>query len=154
MKKCVQCGADLPDGASLCPYCAASQVERHTVSPPRRINRFRLRRVIMTAAVTASLVGSAVAIVLGVRAIREKERREAEAAALAALEAQQEAVDSQDRLPLRRHAWAGLMSARAPTTPGALIAPGILLSASGIRALPFIMAAILSIGNTAPIRES
>lgn len=98
MKKCVQCGADLPDGASLCPYCAASQVERHTVSPPRRINRFRLRRVIMTAVVTASLVGSAVAIVLGVRAIREKERREAEAAALAALEAQQEAVENTDPL--------------------------------------------------------
>ena len=90
MKKCVQCGADLPDGASLCPYCAASQVERHTVSPPRRINRFRLRRVIMTAVVTASLVGSAVAIVLGVRAIREKERREAEAAALAEQQAMQE----------------------------------------------------------------
>ena len=98
MKKCVQCGADLPDGASLCPYCTASQVARHTVSPPRRINRFRLRRVIMTAVVTASLVGSAVAIVLGVRAIREKERREAEAAALAALEAQQEAMENTDPL--------------------------------------------------------
>ena len=98
MKKCVQCGADLPDGASLCPYCAASQVERHTVSPPRRINRFRLRRAVMAVVVTVSLVGSATAIVLGVRAIREKERREAEAAALAALEAQQEAVENTDPL--------------------------------------------------------
>ena len=98
MKKCVQCGADLPDGASLCPYCAASQVERHTVSPPRRINRFRLRRVIMTAVVTVSLVGSATAIVLGTRAIREKERQEAEAAALAEQQAQQEAVENTDPL--------------------------------------------------------
>ena len=98
MKKCVQCGADLPDGASLCPYCAASQVERHTVSPPRRINRFRLWRTVMAILVTVSLVGSATAIVLGTRAIREKERQEAEAAALAALEAQQEAVENTDPL--------------------------------------------------------
>ena len=115
MKKCVQCGADLPDGASLCPYCAASQVERHTVSPPRRINRFRLRRVIMTAVVTASLVGSAVAIVLGVRAIREKERREAEAAALAALEAQQEAVENTDPLDALLESLA--VSESEPVTP-------------------------------------
>lgn len=115
MKKCVQCGADLPDGASLCPYCAASQVERHTVSPPRRINRFRLRRVIMTAVVTASLVGSAVAIVLGVRAIREKERREAEAAALAAQQAQQEAVENTDPLDALLESLA--VSESEPVTP-------------------------------------
>ncbi|MBQ3724390.1 MAG: zinc ribbon domain-containing protein [Oscillospiraceae bacterium] len=115
MKKCVQCGADLPDGASLCPYCAASQVERHTVSPPRRINRFRLRRVITTAVVTASLVGSAVAIVLGVRAIRAKERREAEAAALAALEAQQEAVENTDPLDALLESLA--VSESEPVTP-------------------------------------
>ena len=84
MKKCVQCGAMLPDEAALCPYCAASQVERHVVSPPRRINRFRRRRTVMAVVVTVSLVGSAAAIVLGTRAIREKERQEAEAAALAA----------------------------------------------------------------------
>ena len=100
MKKCVQCGAMLPDEAALCPYCAASQVERHVVSPPRRINRFRLRRTVMAVVVTVSLVGSAAAIVLGTRAIREKERQEAEAAALAAQQEQQEQepVESTDPL--------------------------------------------------------
>lgn len=98
MKKCVQCGADLPDGASLCPYCAASQVTRRVAMPPRRTNRFRLWRAVMAILVTVSLVGSAAAIVLGTRAIREKERQEAEAAALAAQQAQQEAVENTDPL--------------------------------------------------------
>lgn len=90
MKKCVQCGAVLPDEASLCPYCTASQVARHVAMAPRRINRFRLRRAVMAIVVTVSLVGSAAAIVLGTRAIREKEQRAAEAVALAEQQAMQE----------------------------------------------------------------
>ena len=35
MKKCRNCGADLPDGASFCPHCAQSQIERQEVKPPR-----------------------------------------------------------------------------------------------------------------------
>lgn len=90
MKKCVKCGAALPDDASLCPYCTASQVARHVAMAPRRINRFRLRRAVMAIVVTVSLVGSAAAIVLGTRAIREKEQRAAEAVALAEQQAMQE----------------------------------------------------------------
>ena len=35
MKKCRNCGADLPEGASFCPHCAQSQIERQEVKPPR-----------------------------------------------------------------------------------------------------------------------
>ena len=34
-KKCRNCGADLPDGASFCPRCAQSQIEKQGVKPPR-----------------------------------------------------------------------------------------------------------------------
>ena len=35
MKKCRNCGADFPEGASFCPHCAQSQIERQEVKPPR-----------------------------------------------------------------------------------------------------------------------
>lgn len=34
-KQCRNCGADLPEGASFCPHCAQSQIERQKVKPPR-----------------------------------------------------------------------------------------------------------------------
>ena len=34
-KQCRNCGADLPEGASFCPHCAQSQIERQEVKPPR-----------------------------------------------------------------------------------------------------------------------
>lgn len=34
-KKCGNCGAELPEGASFCPHCTQSQVERAEVKPPR-----------------------------------------------------------------------------------------------------------------------
>lgn len=34
-KKCKNCGADLPEGASFCPHCAQSQIEKREVKPPR-----------------------------------------------------------------------------------------------------------------------
>ena len=36
---CIHCGAPLPEGASFCPHCAASQVERQTLPMPRRRRR-------------------------------------------------------------------------------------------------------------------
>lgn len=35
MKKCVNCGCELPQEAEFCPNCAASQTERMEVKPPR-----------------------------------------------------------------------------------------------------------------------
>ena len=35
-KKCINCGAELPEGASFCPHCAKSQIEKNEVKPPRR----------------------------------------------------------------------------------------------------------------------
>lgn len=34
-KKCINCGAELPEGASFCPHCAQSQIERTEAKPPR-----------------------------------------------------------------------------------------------------------------------
>lgn len=34
-KKCRNCGAELPEGASFCPHCAQSQIERTEAKPPR-----------------------------------------------------------------------------------------------------------------------
>lgn len=34
-KKCINCGAQLPEGASFCPHCAQSQIEKAEVKPPR-----------------------------------------------------------------------------------------------------------------------
>ena len=35
-KKCVHCGAELPDEAAFCPHCAQSQIEKVEIKPPRR----------------------------------------------------------------------------------------------------------------------
>lgn len=35
-KKCIYCGAELPDSASFCPSCAHSQTVRKELKPPRR----------------------------------------------------------------------------------------------------------------------
>ena len=34
-KKCIHCGAELPEDASFCPHCAQSQIEKAEVTPPR-----------------------------------------------------------------------------------------------------------------------
>lgn len=39
MKSCLHCGADLPEQAAFCPYCAQSVNSRTSVRPPRRVPR-------------------------------------------------------------------------------------------------------------------
>lgn len=34
-KKCIHCGAELPEDASFCPHCAQSQIEKVEAKPPR-----------------------------------------------------------------------------------------------------------------------
>ena len=34
-KKCIHCGAELPEAASFCPHCAKSQIEKTEAVPPR-----------------------------------------------------------------------------------------------------------------------
>ena len=34
-KKCIHCGAELPEEAAFCPHCAKSQIEKVEVKPPR-----------------------------------------------------------------------------------------------------------------------
>ena len=34
-KICRNCGAELPEGASFCPHCAQSQIEKAKAAPPR-----------------------------------------------------------------------------------------------------------------------
>ena len=34
-KKCINCGAELPEDASFCLHCAKSQIEKNEVKPPR-----------------------------------------------------------------------------------------------------------------------
>ena len=60
MKKCRNCGADLPEGASFCPHCAQSQIERQEVKPPRLWRKKALiaalcALVLVTAALTVFL---------------------------------------------------------------------------------------------------
>ena len=35
-KKCKNCGAELSEEASFCPYCATVQTKKQTAKPPRR----------------------------------------------------------------------------------------------------------------------
>lgn len=37
---CIHCGAALPEGASFCPHCATTQLQRHAMPMPRRIRRW------------------------------------------------------------------------------------------------------------------
>ena len=42
-KKCIRCGAALPEEAAFCPCCTASQIHRRTISvtpPPTRRNQW------------------------------------------------------------------------------------------------------------------
>lgn len=35
-KRCIQCGAVLPEDAAFCPHCTATQVARQVQAVPRR----------------------------------------------------------------------------------------------------------------------
>lgn len=54
-KQCRNCGAELPEGASFCPHCAQSQIERKEVKPPH-LWRKKLRYVLLGAAVAVAVV--------------------------------------------------------------------------------------------------
>ena len=53
--KCIKCGKELPEGASFCPYCANSQVVKHSapVARPWKKKLFILLIVILLAAILA-----------------------------------------------------------------------------------------------------
>ena len=36
-KRCIQCGAVLPEDAAFCPHCTATQVTRQVQAVPRRL---------------------------------------------------------------------------------------------------------------------
>ena len=66
MKKCVNCGRELPDGAAYCPHCETSQIEKRLVEPPKR------RRGAVAAAVCASvLIAAALGAALAAGGWRE-----------------------------------------------------------------------------------
>ena len=57
-KYCIKCGAVLPEEASFCPCCTASQMERRSVvAPPPNGGRKR-RRVWLCAALALLLAGA------------------------------------------------------------------------------------------------
>lgn len=56
MKNCIQCGKPIPDGASFCPYCTASQVARRTPAVPAAHRKGR-RAALAFVAVLAVLAG-------------------------------------------------------------------------------------------------
>lgn len=56
-KSCIKCGAALPQEASFCPRCTASQIERQPATPPKSgKGRRRLRLCGIAAALTAVLL--------------------------------------------------------------------------------------------------
>ena len=59
-KPCRNCGADLPEGASFCPHCAQSQIERQEVKPPRLWRR----KALAAAACVLVLAAAALAVFL------------------------------------------------------------------------------------------
>ena len=65
MKKCVNCGQELPDEAAYCPHCETSQVEKRLVEPPKR------RRGAAAAAVCASVLIAAAGAALAAGGWRE-----------------------------------------------------------------------------------
>ena len=66
MKKCVNCGQELPDEAAYCPHCETSQIEKRLVEPPKR------RRGAAAAAVCASvLIAAALGAALAAGGWRE-----------------------------------------------------------------------------------
>ena len=50
---CKNCGANLPEGASFCPHCAQSQIERIEAKPPRLWRKKALMALAGAAAATA-----------------------------------------------------------------------------------------------------
>lgn len=60
MKKCRNCGAYLPEGASFCPHCTQSQIEKQEVKPP---HLWRKKALIAALAVLV-LVVAALAVFL------------------------------------------------------------------------------------------
>ena len=46
-KRCIQCGAVLPEDAAFCPHCTATQVARQVQAVPRRRS---WRRIVLLAA--------------------------------------------------------------------------------------------------------
>ena len=53
-KKCINCGAQLPEDASFCPHCAQSQIERSEVKAPR-LWRKKVLIAVLCVAILASL---------------------------------------------------------------------------------------------------
>lgn len=68
-KYCIKCGAVLPEEASFCPCCTASQMERRSVvAPPPNGGRKR-RRVWLCAALALLLAGAGIWVLAGGRAV-------------------------------------------------------------------------------------
>ena len=68
-KYCIKCGAVLPEEASFCPCCTASQMERRSVvAPPPNGGRKR-RRVWLCAALALLLAGAGIWALAGGRAV-------------------------------------------------------------------------------------
>lgn len=68
-KYCIKCGAVLPEEASFCPCCTASQMERRpVVAPPPNGGRKR-RRVWLCAALALLLAGAGIWALTGGRAV-------------------------------------------------------------------------------------
>lgn len=59
MKKCINCGSDLPDGAAYCPHCETSQFDKQRVEPPKK------RRGAIAAAVCTVILVAAVSVGVG-----------------------------------------------------------------------------------------
>lgn len=59
-KKCKNCGANLPEGASFCPHCAQSQIEKAEVKPPRLWRK----KALVAALCVLVLVAAALAVFL------------------------------------------------------------------------------------------
>ena len=70
-KKCIRCGALLPQEASFCPCCTASQLAREPMSPPRSEKR---RGALACAVLLVVLMGAVLWATLGGRAAQTPPR--------------------------------------------------------------------------------
>lgn len=70
-KKCIKCGALLPQEASFCPCCTASQLAREPMSPPRSEKR---RGALACAVLLVVLLGAVLWATLGGRAAQTPPR--------------------------------------------------------------------------------
>lgn len=57
-KKCINCGAELPEDASFCPHCAQSQIGKTEVKPPRLWRKKALIAVLCVLAIVAVILAS------------------------------------------------------------------------------------------------